>query len=165
MGDWALIVAGALLLAAGLAGCLLPVLPGPPLAYAGLVALHLTQRAELSHAQLAAGLLLVLAAWALDAAIPALGAKRWGGTRWGVWGCLIGAFVGVFLLPPLGFVLGSFAGAVAGELLGGKSGSGALLAGLGALMGFLLGTVLKLALCGVFAYWFAAALLHPSVAR
>ena len=160
MPDTLLIVMGALCLLAGLAGCLLPVLPGPPLAYLGLLLLHLTERVAFSRSRLLAGLALVALAWALDAVIPALGAKRWGGTRWGIWGCFAGAFAGLFIVPPVGFVLGSFIVAITGELLGGKQGADAFLAGIGTLMGFLLGTVIKIALCGVFVYWFIAALLR-----
>jgi uncharacterized protein YqgC (DUF456 family) len=156
MSDTVLIIVGALCLLAGVAGCFLPVLPGPPLAYAGLLALHLTERVQFSNNRLLLGLLLVVVVQLLDAIIPAVGAKRWGGTRWGICGCLAGALVGGFVLPPIGFVCGSFIGAVSGELLGGKRGGGALLAGIGTLIGFLLGTVLKLALCGIFAYWFVA---------
>jgi len=160
MSDTLLIVLGALCLLAGLAGCLLPVLPGPPLAYVGLLLLHLTDQVDVPRAHLLAGLVLVAIVWALDLIIPAIGAKRWGGTRWGICGCFAGAIIGVFIVPPIGFVLGSFLGAIVGELLGGKQGADAFLAGIGTLMGFLLGTVIKIALCGVFIYWFVAALLR-----
>ncbi len=159
MTDIALIVAGVLCLCAGLAGCILPALPGPPLAYAGLVLLHLTERFQLSLRLLVFGLALVVVALALDAVIPALGAKRWGGTRWGMWGCAAGSLAGLLFFPPFGFLVGAFAGAVAGELLGGRSRGGALRAGAGALLGFLAGTVLKVAVCGLFAFWFVRALV------
>jgi len=164
MTDTLLILVGALCLLAGVVGCLMPAMPGPPLAFLGLVVLHLTERVQFSNARLLAGLLLVVAVLALDAVIPALGAKRWGGTRWGVWGCLIGSLAGHLFFPPAGFILGSFFGAVAGELLGGKKSGGAFLAGVGAFMGFLLGTVLKLSLCGLFAFWFVKGLVDPRYA-
>lgn len=160
MTDTVLILVGLLCLFAGFAGCLLPALPGPPLAYAGLLALQLTERAQFSNSRLLLGLLLVVVALLADAVIPAVGAKRWGGTRWGIWGCVVGSLIGLFFIPPIGFLCGSFLGAVVGELLGGKDSGGAFLAGVGALMGFLLGTVLKLAVCGVFAYWFIAGLMR-----
>ena len=154
MTDALLVLAGALCLCAGMAGCILPVLPGPPLAYAGLVLLNLTARYQLPDRLLIGGLALVVAALVLDAVIPSIGAKRWGGTRWGVGGCVLGSLAGLFFLPPPGFLVGAFAGAVAGELLGGKDRGGALRAGIGALVGFLCGTFLKVALCGLFAFWF-----------
>jgi hypothetical protein len=159
MTDTVLILVGLLCLLAGFAGCLLPALPGPPLAYAGLLALQLTERAQFSNSRLLFGLLLVVIALLADAVIPAVGAKRWGGTRWGIWGCVVGSLIGLFFIPPIGFLCGSFLGAVVGEMLGGKDSGGAFLAGIGALMGFLLGTVLKLAVCGVFAYWFVATVI------
>jgi uncharacterized protein YqgC (DUF456 family) len=159
MSDGFLIAAAAVLLLLGFAGCLLPALPGPPLAYAGLLALHLSERVEFSGRLLAAGLALVVAVQVADAVIPAVGARRWGGTRWGVWGCVLGSLAGLLFFPPFGFVGGAFLGAVAGELLGGGSGGGgALKAGVGAFMGFLAGAALKLALCGLFAFWFVRAL-------
>ena len=158
MTDMALIIIGALCLAGGWAGCLLPAIPGPPLAYAGLLALHLTRRVQFSNSLLVSGLVLVLVALVLDTVIPAAGAKRWGGSRWGIWGCAIGTLVGLLFVPPLGLVGGAFCGAVAGELLGGKQSGAALKAGFGALLGFLCGTVLKMAVCGLFAFWFVRAL-------
>ena len=154
MTDALLIMIGVLCLLAGMAGCLLPVLPGPPLAFLGVVALHLTARVQFPAYVLLGGLLLVVVVQVADAVIPAFGTKRWGGTRWGVGDCVLGSLIGLFIFPPAGFIIGSFAGAVAGELLAGKSGRGAFKAGVGSFMGLLLGTVLKFALCGLFAFWF-----------
>jgi len=75
MSDTLLTVLGALCLLAGLAGCLLPVLPGPPLAYVGLLLLHLTDRVDVPRTHLLAGLVLVAIVWALDLIIPAIGAR------------------------------------------------------------------------------------------
>ncbi len=154
MTDTLLIISGVLCLLAGMAGCLLPVLPGPPVAYLGVVALHMTERVQFTNRLLLAGLLLVVAVQVVDTVIPVIGTKRWGGTRWGVWGCVVGSLFGLFFFPPFGFVGGSFVGAVVGELLGGKNSGGAFKAGFGSFAGFLLGTVLKVSLCGLFVFWF-----------
>ncbi|MDR2849305.1 MAG: DUF456 domain-containing protein [Verrucomicrobiota bacterium] len=161
MTDAVLIGAGVLFLLLGGAGCFLPFLPGPPLAYAGLLALHLTQRCELAGGVLAGGLALVVLVLAADWALPAKFTALCGGTRWGAWGCVLGGLagmVGLFPVLPVGLVGGLFLGAVAGELAGGKSGRAALKAGVGAFLGFLAGTALKLAVCGVLAFWFIQAL-------
>lgn len=95
----------------------------------------------------------------LDYFVPMFGVKRFGGTGWGNWGCIIGTFAGLFLFPPWGVIIGPFAGAFIGELLGGKETGHALKAGFGAFMGFLLGTVLKVAVCGWFIFCFIHALV------
>ena len=155
--DIFLIIVGILCLLTGLAGCILPVLPGVPLAYGGLLLLHLTDRVQFSAAQLLVWLLVVAVIQVLDYFIPLLGTKYTGGTKWGTRGCLAGTIVGLFFMP-WGIILGPFLGAVAGELLGGRETAQALKSGLGSVLGFLLGTVLKCAVCAYFIWQFVAAL-------
>lgn len=140
-------------LVVGLLGCILPMLPGPPLAYVGLLLLHATEYAQFSSTQLWSCLFAVIVVQILDYITPILGSKYSGGTKWGNWGCVIGTIMGVFFLP-LGIIIGPFIGAIAGELLGGRGLSQAMKAGLGSLVGFLLGTVVKLLLCGYLIYLF-----------
>lgn len=156
--DILLIIIGAFCLLLGFIGCFVPVLPGVTLAYLALVLMYFVGSPAMTVTLLVIGLGLVALAFILDAVIPAVGAKHFGGSRWGIWGCVLGAIVGLFF-GPWGLLLGPFGGAVAGELLGGKDTSGALRAGLGAFLGFLCGTVLKIAFCGLFAYWFINAIL------
>lgn len=155
--DIFLIIVGILCLLTGLAGCILPVLPGVPLAYGGLLLLHLTDRVQFSAAQLLVWLLVVAVIQVLDYFIPLLGTKYTGGTKWGTRGCLAGTIVGLFFMP-WGIILGPFLGAVAGELLGGRETAQALKSGLGSVLGFLLGTVLKCAVCAYFIWQFVVAL-------
>ena len=159
MLDILIIATGAICVLLGFAGCLLPALPGPPLAFAGLVIAHLSERVEFSNQTLIFGLVLVVIVQVMDAVTPMLGARGWGGTRWGIWGCVLGSLAGLIFFPPFGFIAGSFLGAVVGELLGGKASGDALKAGAGAFAGFLIGTVLKLALCGLFAFWLISAMV------
>lgn len=153
-----LIIAGVVCLIVGLVGCVLPMLPGPPVAYAALILLHLTSEAEFTLFQLTIWLLLVLIVQLLDYFVPMLGSKYTGGSKWGTRGCLIGTIIGLFFMP-IGIILGPFVGAIVGELLAGKDTAFALKSGLGSLMGFLLGTILKCMLCGYFAWQFFAALI------
>ena len=152
-----LLILGALCLLTGLAGCILPMLPGPPLAYAGLLLAHFTDRVQFSTAQLLVWLGLVIVIQVLDYVVPLLGAKYSGSSKWGTRGCLVGTVVGLFFLP-WGIILGPFIGAVVGELLGGRETAQALKSGLGSVVGFLLGTVAKCIVCGYFIWQFAAAL-------
>lgn len=155
--DILLIILGILCLIIGLAGCFLPVVPGPPVAYAGLVLLHFTDKVQYSTAQLLVWLLVVVILQVLDYFVPMLGSKYSGGSRWGTRGCLVGTIVGLFFMP-WGIILGPFLGAFIGELLGGRRTGQALKSGLGSLLGFLLGTVLKCIACGYFIYVFFSVL-------
>lgn len=156
--DILLIILGILCLIIGLAGCFLPVVPGPPVAYAGLVLLHFTDKVQYSTAQLLVWLLVVVILQVLDYFVPMLGSKYSGGSRWGTRGCLAGTIAGLFFMP-WGIILGPFLGAFIGELLGGRRTGQALKSGLGSLLGFLLGTVLKCIACGYFIYMFFSALV------
>lgn len=156
--DILLIILGILCLAAGLAGCILPVIPGPPVAYAGLLLLHFTDKASFTTAQLLTWLFVVILLQVLDYFIPMLGSKYSGGSRWGTRGCLIGTVAGLFFMP-WGIILGPFLGAFFGELLGGRETGEALKSGFGSLVGFLLGTVLKFVVCGYFSWLFIETLV------
>lgn len=157
--DAFLIILGIICLLVGLAGCFLPVLPGPPIAYVALLLLHFTQRVDFTVTQLVVWFLLVVAVQLLDYFTPILGSRYAGGSRWGVWGCMIGMFAGIFFFPPWGIVVGPFAGAVLGELLGGKQWHAALKTGWGTFLGFLVSVVVKVSLCGYFIYRFIRALV------
>jgi uncharacterized protein YqgC (DUF456 family) len=136
----------AVLVLAGLLGLLLPVLPGPPLLFAGLLVAAWAE----DFAYVGAGTLTVLAAlallsYAVDFAATALGAKRFGASKRAVVGAAVGAIVGLFFGLP-GVLFGPFIGAVIGELTA-QSGLGdAGRAGLGATLGLVLGVAGKLAL-------------------
>ena len=156
--DIILIILGILCMIAGLVGCFLPILPGPPVAYTGLLLLHFTDKVHFTTTELLIWLLIVVIAQILDYFIPMLGSKYSGGSRWGTRGCLAGTLIGLFFMP-WGIILGPFLGAFIGELLGGQETGQALKSGLGSLLGFLFGTVLKCAIVGYFIWQFVAAFL------
>jgi uncharacterized protein len=149
-------VLAAVLVLAGLAGSVLPALPGVPLVFAGLVLAAWVddfQRVSLW----VVGLLgfLTVVSIIVDFAASALGARRVGATAWAILGAAIGTFVGVFLGLP-GLILGPFLGAVAGELLSHGEIHKATRAGLATWVGLIFGTLAKLALAftmlGLFAF-------------
>lgn len=156
--DILLIILGAICMIIGLAGCILPMIPGPPVAYAGLLLLHFTEKAQFTTAQLLTWLFIIILLQVLDYFIPMLGSKYSGGSRWGTRGCLIGTVAGLFFMP-WGIILGPFLGAFLGELLGGRKTDQALKSGLGSLFGFLFGTVLKCIVCGYFIWQFVGTLI------
>ncbi len=146
-----IILCGACLLL-GLVGCLLPILPGPPLAYGGMVLLYFITPPPFTVWHLTGWLALVVLVQILDHFIPIWGARRLGGSSWAVRGSIAGTVAGLFVLPPWGLLLGPLVGAIAGELLGGNGPGRSVRAGLGVFIGFLLGTVCKFMLCGWFIY-------------
>ncbi len=95
----------------------------------------------------------------LDYVAPALGAKKYGASRRGLWGSAIGMIIGIFFIPPWGMIVGAFIGALVGELAAGKSGSKALRAGWGILIGNVLGVGLKLAFTAVVLFYYIKAML------
>lgn len=157
--DIVLIILGILCLIGGFVGCIAPVLPGPPIAYAALVLLHFTERVQFTTSQLVIWFLLVIIVQIADYFIPMIGTKKMGGTKWGIRGCLIGTIAGIFIFPPWGILFGPLAGAILGELLGGKETLHAVRAGLGAFLGFMAGVILKFTVCGIFTYLFIHALI------
>ena len=142
-----LIVAG-LFMIIGIIGCVVPGLPGVPVAYAGLWIAEASERVDFSWQLLLVWGIATVVVSALDYIVPAWGTKKYGGTQYGVWGSTIGVFAGLFF-GPMGVIVGPLAGAVLGELLGGKNVSSALKAGWGSFLGLLCGTVLKLICCGL----------------
>ena len=147
--DILIVVLAILLMVGGIAGCVLPVLPGAPLAYAGLLLLHFTGLAHFSTAQLVVWLIVVVVLQIVDYITPLLGSKYSGGTSFGNRGCVAGTLLGLFFMP-WGIILGPFLGAVAGEIMGGSDFPHAIRAGIGTLIGFLLGTLLKVIVCFYF---------------
>ncbi len=144
--DILLIIIAALCVIVGIAGCVLPALPGPPLAYLGLIILEFCEGIDIAWWLHASCIFLVLIVTALDFLVPVFGTKLFKGSKFGERGSLIGAILGIFFMP-LGIILGPFFGAVIGELIGGKNGTDALRSGIGAFIGFLIGTASKLLVC------------------
>ena len=157
--DYFLIGLGILLLLAGIMGCVLPALPGPPLSYAALLALHFTARHQLSTRLLIIWAIVVIVVTLLDYLVPVWGAKKFGASKRGVWGSVIGLVVGLFIFPPFGIIIGPFAGAVIGELTSGKQSGDAMYAGFGSFAGFLTGVLLKLIASGWMTWIFIKTLL------
>lgn len=145
MGDILLVVLGSILMITGILGCLLPVLPGPPLSYIGLLVLHFSRYANFSSTFLITWACVVIVVTVLDYVVPVWGTKKFGGSKSGMWGAGIGLVIGIFFLPPLGIIVGPFAGAFIGEALTGKNSTDAFRAGLGSFLGFLAGVGIKLA--------------------
>lgn len=156
--DYLLLALAIIFIITGIAGCLLPVLPGPPLSYLGLVLLHLTRFAEINR-----NLFIILGAVAvvvtvIDYVVPIWGTRQFGGSKYGMRGATVGLIIGLFLGPP-GIIAGPFIGAVVGELIFKDDFKYAIKAGFGSLLGFLTGVGLKLAASLLITFYFVKALI------
>ena len=150
------VVVAALFLA-GLVGSVVPWMPGPLFILAGAVVWAVaTDFQTLGWGRLAVLAALAVLSFLLDFLAGAIGARRYGASRWGVVGALLGAVVGLFL-GPLGLIAGCVVGAVVGELARGADLAGGVRSGLGALVGLLAGLladlVLAITMIGLFLYW------------
>ena len=162
-----------ILLLAGLIGSVLPIIPGPPLGYAGILVLQFSGYGNFSLPFLIILGVIIVVITVMDFILPAKMTKWFGGSRLAVIGSTLGLIVGMFFFPPIGLIAGPFLGALAGELINiqrvramkkitdGDSGEPekggnvkALVAALGAFLAFILGTGAKL-ISGAMMIYFA----------
>ena len=128
----------------GAAGCIVPVLPGVVLSYAGLLCAFFREGSTLSTSLLWIWVAAVAVVSVIDYFLPAYMTKIFGGSRPATIGATIGA-VGGFFFGPLGIIVGPFIGAMAGELLNNRNDMNrAIKVGLGSFLSFIVGTGIKL---------------------
>lgn len=153
MSDYILLIFGILLMILGIIGCLVPVLPGPPFSYVGLILLHLSRFGHFTNTTLIILGIIAVIVTILDYIVPVWGTKKFGGSKYGTRGATIGLIIGIFL-GPMGIVLGPFIGAFVGEMIFKDDMAYAFKAGFGSLLGFLTGIGLKLAASLVMTFYF-----------
>ncbi len=141
--DIILIFIAALFLVLGIIGSFLPVLPGPLTSWVGLLILHLSEAIPMDKTFLVITLIVAILIWILDYIIPAMGTKRFGGTKYGMIGTSIGLVIGLFAPIPFGIVIGPFVGAYLGELLNKTDSKTAMKAAFGSFIGFITSTFIK----------------------
>lgn len=150
----------ALLILIGLAGTILPALPGLPLVFAGmLLAAWVDDFQQIGVLMLIVLGVLALLSLVIDFFSTTVGAQRVGASRKAVIGAFVGTVVGLFVFPPFGLFLGPFVGAMAGELLQGRELGQAARVGFGTWLGIVFGVVLKLTLAFAMLGLFAVAWL------
>ena len=163
--DITLAILGTVLVLIGFFGSILPVIPGPPISWAGFLLLKWTRYIDNNpdgyDTALWVLLFFVVVVTILDYIVPILGTKKFGGSKRGVWGATIGVVVGLVILSPipaigpfLGIIIGPFAGAYIGERSSGKRDKEALRAAWGSFVGFLLGVGMKLMTCGAILFFY-----------
>lgn len=158
--EWILISIGFIFLVAGILGSIVPIVPGPPLAYLSLLFMEGARTGD----QFSTTFLVTMAgvsilAALIDNILPLVGAKIYGASKSGIWGAVIGLLLGAWFFPPLGMILGVLVGAIVGEIGAGKSFRRAWKAGLATFIGNLAAVMIKLGFCFVISYYFIAELL------
>ena len=153
MSDYLLLISGIILMLLGIIGCLVPVLPGPPLSYLGIILLHLSRFGQFSGTTLVILGILAVVATVMDYIVPVWGTKKFGGSKYGIRGATVGLIVG-FFLGPMGIIVGPLIGAFVGEMIFKDDIHYAARAGFGSLIGFLTGIGLKLAVSFIMTFYF-----------
>ena len=146
------IVVGVILLLVGIVGCVLPFLPGPPLCFLALLVQQFNSDPPFTSKFMWIWAGITLLVVLLEYVIPVYGTKRFGGTKYGMWGSTIGLIAGLWF-GPLGIVIGPFVGAFVGEMLATQDSAMALRSAWGSFVGFLFGTLLKLIVCFVMGWY------------
>ncbi|WP_396177174.1 DUF456 domain-containing protein [Flavobacterium sp.] len=149
--DYILLMIGLICMIVGILGSFLPVLPGPPISWLGLLLLFSTDAVPMNYWTLGITLFVAILVAVLDYVIPAKGTKRFGGSKYGIWGTNIGLILGLIAPIPLGFIIGPFVGAFVGELIYNSSDKKrALKSATGSFIGFLASTFMKFVVCMVY---------------
>ncbi len=141
--DILLVILSAFFMFLGIIGSFLPVLPGPLTSWIGLLILHFTDAIPMNWTFLGITLFFAILIWLLDYVIPAIGTKKFGGSKAGMIGTTIGLIVGLLSPIPGGIIIGPFFGALIGELANKADTNTAIKAAFGSFLGFITSTFLK----------------------
>ena len=156
--DITLLILSIILVLLAVAGCVIPGLPAPVLAFAGILTLHFSHFAHFTIVFLIAFALLAAAASIMDNLFTIAGAKIFGGTKRAMIGAIIGLIIGVIFFPPLGIITGAFLGALIGELSTGKKFFLSLKSSFGTFMGFMAGIIVRISVTFVIIFYYVLAI-------
>jgi uncharacterized protein YqgC (DUF456 family) len=141
-----LVIVAFALMVVGILGSFIPVLPGPPLSYIGLLIMQRSGLADFSSAFLWAWAGITVTVTVMDYFLPSLMTRQFGGSRAAAIGSFLGLLIGIVFFSPWGIIVGPFLGAFAGELLHNRAnGARAFKVALGAFLAFIVGSGAKLA--------------------
>lgn len=138
----------------GVLGSVLPILPGPPISWVGLLLLYFWGDGTMTPKLLIIWGVVTIVVSVLDYIVPAYFTKITGGSKAAERFSFLGMIVGILFFPPWGMIIGAFLGAMLGEILyNSKDLKGSLKPAFGSFLGFLFGTGLKLTSCGVMLFY------------
>lgn len=146
MGIWEIILfaISIIIMLTGMAGIIVPIIPSIPLIWLGsFIYAIFTHFEKITWVVLLIFALLTIFSIVLENIGNVYGAKRFGATKWGIIGSIVGTGVGFYTGGPVGLILGPVIGTIVFEFIGGKGYKGALKSGLGNFVGFLGGSILK----------------------
>jgi len=142
--DIIFIIGGLFLMLSGIIGSILPILPGILISWLGLLMLYFAPSIPFDPTFIVITGVVAITLYILDYIIPAMGTKKFGGSKAGIWGTTIGLTVGIIAPLPFGILIGPFAGAFVGEMVFNKTESPkAFKAAIGSFIGFLGSTFIK----------------------
>ena len=163
--DILLLFLGFIFMIGGIVGSFVPILPGPLTSWIGLLLLYITKAVPMSYTALIITLIVALGIYILDYFIPAMGTKKYGGSRYGVIGTTLGLLIGIIFFPPFGIIIGPFLGALIGEYLYDASDSRrAFKAAFGSFLGFVTSAFLKFFVASIYLAWFVWVTVSNSTA-
>ncbi len=144
----------------GLLGSVVPVLPGPPISWIGLLLMSFTKYSDMAPWSIIVWLVVTIVVTLADNFLPVVMTKKFGGSRQATIGTFIGMVLGMFILPPWGMVICPFFGALIGELVGNRSeGRVALRVAMGAFIAFIGGVGIKLIASGMMLFYMVRELI------
>ena len=153
--DIVLVIIGLILCLIGIVGSVLPVIPGPPFGWLGLLCLELTDVIPNNYWFLGITFVIAIGIFLLDYMMPAISTKKFGGSKAGAIGAVLGLIIGLVSPIPFGFLIGPFVGAFIGEIAFNKTkGPQALKAAFGSFLGFIASTFMKLFVSFIFLVFF-----------
>ena len=142
--DVILVSLAAFLMLLGILGSILPVLPGILISWVGLLVFYLAPSVPINYWFLGSTLFIAILIYVLNLIIPAMGTKRYGGSKSGMIGATIGLVIGLFSPIPFGIIIGPFIGAFIGEIINKSNRKSALKAAFGSFIGFLASSFMEL---------------------
>ncbi len=141
----------------GLVGCILPIIPGPPISYAGMLMLYLwgaSPEKDISSLTMVIWLIITIAVTILDFIVPSYFTRITGGSKSASRASMVGMLIGIIFFPPIGMIIGAFIGAIVAEtLIEGKELKDSIKPALGSFLGFLVGTGFKVIASSVMLYY------------
>lgn len=158
--DIFLVILAAFIMLLGIIGSFLPVLPGPLTSWVGLLVFHLADVVPMNWTFLSITFVFAIGIWILDYIIPAMGTKRFGGTKAGMIGTSVGLIIGLLSPIPGGIIIGPFFGALIGELINKSEFDKALKAAFGSFLGFIASTFIKFIVAMVYLGFFIVKLIE-----
>jgi len=140
-----LVILAFIFLICGILGSVLPVLPGPPLSYIGILLIIWSGYGSFSAVFLILWAVIVIVVTVMDYILPSILAKKFGGSRYASIGSILGMIIGLFVFPPWGMIVGPFVGAFIGEIIHNSDNNRkAFKVAFGAFLAFIVGSGAKL---------------------